>query len=196
MSVPTELRTARLLLRSWRVSDAEHLSTVLQENAEHLGAWIPARVATPVPLPSLRERLRGFADDFAASREWRYGLFVGDDDDVLGELSVFPRNAAGRAPFAIADHVELGYWVRADATGRGFATEAARAVFTMVSGISRFTHVEIRCDPRNVRSAAVPVRLGFVLTATMPYASGHAEAPTAEQVWRHALPARVTMRGG
>lgn len=194
VSAPSELRTSRLLLRTWRTADAERLLPVLQENAKHLSTWIPARVAAPVPLPMLRERLRRFAEDFAAAREWRYGLFGGEGDDVFGEVSVFPRNAAGRSPLAIADHVELGYWVRADATGLGFATEAAQAALTMAAGIARFTHAEIRCDPQNARSAAVPVRLGFSLAATIPDISGHAAA-AAKQVWRYDLRARTSRRG-
>lgn len=195
VSAPSELRTSRLLLRAWHTSDAERLLPVLQENAPHLSAWIPARVAAPVPLPMLRERLRRFAEDFAAAREWRYGLFGGEGDEVLGELSVFPRNAAGRSPLAIADHVELGYWVRADATGLGFATEAAQSALSMVAGIARFTHAEIRCDPQNARSAAVPVRLGFWLAATIPDTLGNAGAPAERQVWRYDLPAHISSRG-
>ena len=182
-------------MRPWRTADAEGLLPVLEENAQHLGVWIPARVAAPVPLPELRERLRGFAEDFAAAREWRYGIFRRDDDDVLGELSVFPRNVPGRAPLASADHVELGYWVRADATGLGYATEAAQAALQMVADLARFTHAEIRCDPRNARSAAVPARLGFTLAATIPRESGPASAPTEQQVWRHDLPARFPRQG-
>lgn len=71
MLVSLELRTARLVLRPWRIEDAAPLLPVLEANQAHLAPWIPARVAQPVPLAELATRLAGFAADFAAAREWR-----------------------------------------------------------------------------------------------------------------------------
>jgi RimJ/RimL family protein N-acetyltransferase len=164
--VPIEIRTARVLLRPWQAGDAADLLPVLEANRDHLGPWIPARVATPAPVPILAERLAGFADDFAADREWRYSMFALDGGRLLGEVGLFPRSAIGRVPFAEADRVELGYWLRADDTGRGFVTEVARAVLGVASRIPRFSRAEIRCDARNSSSAAIPPRLGFVLLSS------------------------------
>ena len=164
--VPIEIRTARVLLRPWRAEDAGDLQPVLEANRDHLGQWIPARVATPAPLPILAERLAEFADDFAADREWRFGMFSLDTGKLLGEVSLFPRAATGRVPFAGADRVELGYWLRADETGRGLVTEVARALLDVAARIPRFSRAEIRCDVRNGPSAAIPPRLGFTLLAT------------------------------
>jgi RimJ/RimL family protein N-acetyltransferase len=164
--VPVEIRTARVLLRPWQAGDAEDLLPVLEANRDHLGPWIPARVATPAPVPILAERLAGFAEDFAADREWRYGMFALDDGRLLGEVALFPRSGTGRVPFVDANRVELGYWLRGDETGRGFVTEVARAVLGVASRIPRFSRAEIRCDARNSSSAAIPPRLGFTLLAT------------------------------
>jgi RimJ/RimL family protein N-acetyltransferase len=166
LAVPLEIRTARLLLRPWRAEDAADLQPVLEANRDHLGPWIPARVATPAPVPILAERLAGFAADFSADREWRFGMFS-REGRLVGEVALFPRSAAGRVPFMEADRVELGYWLRADETGQGLVTEAAIAVLTVASHIPRFSRVEIRCDARNGPSAAIPARLGFTLLATV-----------------------------
>jgi RimJ/RimL family protein N-acetyltransferase len=165
--IPIEIRTARLLLRPWRADDAGDLQPVLEANQDHLGPWIPARVATPAPVPILAERLAGFAADFSADREWRFGMFAIRDGRLLGEVALFPRSADGRVPFDEADRVELGYWLRADETGQGLVTEAARAVLNLASHIPRFSRAEIRCDARNGPSAAIPPRLGFKLLATV-----------------------------
>lgn len=189
MPVPTEYRSARLLLRSWRADDAERLLPVLEANRDHLLRWIPARVAEPVSPPALRERLEGFAADFAAARAWRYGLFAPDGGQVLGEVSLFPRDATGRVPCALADHVEVGYWLRSDALRQGLATEAAQAALSIAAAVPRFAAAEIRCDARNDRSAAVPRRLGFVLAATVEESATRPdEEPVELQVWRRALP--------
>jgi RimJ/RimL family protein N-acetyltransferase len=165
---PIEIRTARLLLRPWRPVDAGDLLPVLEANRDHLGPWIPARVATPAPVPILAERLAGFAADFSADREWRFGMFTLHQHKLLGEVALFPRAAGGRVPFAESDRVELGYWLRADETGHGLVTEAAKAALNIAAHIPRFSRAEIRCDARNAPSAAVPARLGFTLLTTVP----------------------------
>ena len=177
MIVPLELRTERLVLRPWRAEDAEALLPILEANWSHLSPWIPARVATPVPVPELALRLAGFAADFTAAREWRYGVFT-TDGSILGEMGLYPRSEAGRVAYADSDRIELGYWLRSDVTGRGYATEAARAVIGVASRLDRVGRFEIRCNPLNHASAAIPRRLGFVLEETI--AEGSAE-PT--QVW-------------
>lgn len=166
MPVPPELHTARLLLRPWRAADAPALRPVLEENRAHLAPWIPARVAEPAPLPELARRLDGFGADFRAAREWRYALLA-PDGRVLGEVGLYPRDASGRVPYAEADRVEVGYWLRADATGQGLVTEAAGRALAVAATLPRLAHAEIRCDARNLASAAVPRRLGFTLEATL-----------------------------
>lgn len=186
-TVPKEIRTARLLLRPWRAADAGVLQPVLEANRLHLCRWIPARVAGPAPLAVLADRLESFATDFAADREWRYAIFALDDGRVLGEVSLFPRSAEGRAPYRSADRVEIGYWLRADATGKGLATEAAQAMFDLATTLEPMSHVEIRCDARNAPSLAVSRRLGFVLSATVSAegvgATGEDVEPVALQIW-------------
>ena len=175
--VPTTLRTARLHLRPWAATDAARLQPILEANLAHLGPWIPAHVATPLPVPELAGRLAGFADDFTAGRAYRFALLTPDGTKVLGEVDLFPRGATGRVCLADANRVELGYWLDAAVTGQGLATEAAGALVAIAATLPGMTHVEIRCDAANAASAAVPRRLGFHLSAV--------EAGL--QVWRFEL---------
>ncbi len=161
---------------------------ILEANRAHIGPWIPARVAEPAPVAELADRLAGFAAAFAEGREWRYGMFALDDGRMLGELSLFPRANGVRVPIEHADHIEIGYWLRADTTGQGLATEAAAAGLNVATRIPRLTRIEIRCDARNIASAAVPRRLGFVLAETVaPPTSAPGEPPSALQIWTYAL---------
>jgi RimJ/RimL family protein N-acetyltransferase len=185
---PDELHTERLLLRRWRAADAPSLAEALATSVDHLRRWIPWRIAEPAPAAELEARIARFAADFDAAREWLWAILPGDGSAVLGGLGLYPRNAAGRVPFADADHVEIGYWLRADATGRGYATEATRAVLDVALALPRITRVEIRCDPRNAPSAAVPPRLGFRHARTIAQAPA---APGGEgyelMVWERAI---------
>lgn len=182
-TIPTTLRTRRLFLRPWTAADAPALHPVLVANLARLAPWIPAHVATPIPLPELAQRLAGFADDFASGRAYRYALLTRHGADLIGEVDLFPRAATERVPLSAADHVELGYWLDAASTGQGLATEAAGALLAVAATLPGMTHVEIRCEAANTKSAAVPQRLGFHL------ASVEGEL----QVWHMTFP-RATAR--
>ena len=155
---------------------------MLEANHAHLAPWIPKRVAQPGTVGEIATRLAGFEREFDAGREWRYGLFRLADDAVLGEVGLFPRDAERRVAFGEADRIEIGYWLRADCTGSGLATEAARAALAIASSLDGLTQVEIRCDPRNAPSAAIPRRLGFTL-ARQGVEGADGEDPTADQLW-------------
>ena len=183
-AVPLEIRTERLYLRPWRAEDAEALHPILVANYEHLAPWIPPRVATPAIVPLLAERLAAFGTEFDSDREWRFAMLTSDERTLLGEIDLFPRSASGRVAFADADRAEIGYWLRADETGRGLVSEAVRAIVDVAKQTGRFTHLEIRCDARNAPSAAVPKRLGFELAETIDEPSKGPEAPGVQlQIW-------------
>ncbi len=62
---------------------------------------------------------------------------------------------------------EIGYWIRADRVNQGLATESSAALTRVAFEIERVHRVEIHCDPRNLRSAAVPRKLGFTHEANL-----------------------------
>jgi RimJ/RimL family protein N-acetyltransferase len=185
---PSQFRTSRLIIRRWQASDAEALAPVLAANVDHLAPWIPWRVAEPVPPAQLAVRLNEFAAAFDADREWRYAVVAADANRILGDVDLFPRNESGRVPFDAADRVEMGYWLRADATGQGYAIEAARAALEIVRSLPRTSRVMIRCDERNHASAAIPRRLGFRLVRTVPEAGVRRDEPDCRlQEWEYDL---------
>lgn len=169
--VPHELHSPRLHLRRWRATDAADLEPILAANVAHLTPWIPRRVAEHADVETLARRLDEFSAAFDANREWRYAFFDAAIGTLLGEISVFPRNATGRVPFEDADEIEIGYWLREDATGRGLATEAARAALELALTLPGIDRLTIRCDERNAPSAAIPRRLGFRLMETIDNAA-------------------------
>ena len=74
----------------------------------------------------------------------------------------------GCTPASASTRLEVGYWLRAGATGRGCATAAARALTDLALSVDGVSRVEIHCDEANVRSAAVARRLGYRLDRIVP----------------------------
>ncbi|HET6279605.1 MAG TPA: GNAT family N-acetyltransferase [Polyangia bacterium] len=147
------LRTPRLLLRCYRISDAPLLKHAIDSSLDHLRPWMPWMLNEPSPLSDIEARLGTFREQFMAGRDWVFGIFAPGEEEVLGGTGLHPRIGP--------DALEIGYWLRADVTGRGLATEAISALTS--AGLTTFgaKRIEIRCDPRNLRSMGVPRRLGY-----------------------------------
>ncbi len=56
----------------------------------------------------------------------------------------------------------LGYWIRSDRTGRGFATDAARTVIQLGFADLGLNRIEVECAVGNVASRRVAEKLGCV----------------------------------
>ncbi|WP_437549394.1 GNAT family N-acetyltransferase [Sorangium sp. So ce367] len=156
---PDRILTARLTLRAWRPEDAPLIREAIDTSLAHLRPWMPWAVHEPSSVEATAALLEKFRDDFTAGRDFHYGIFTRDERAVLGGTGLHPRIGPGA--------IEIGYWLRETATRCGYATEAV-AGLTRVAleelGVSR---VEIRCDPRNTASAAVPRRLGYRHVTTL-----------------------------
>lgn len=63
---------------------------------------------------------------------------------------------------AVSKHAELGFGLRRPFWGHGYMTEAARAVINCGFDTLRLHRIEAEIDPRNIASARVLERLGFV----------------------------------
>lgn len=154
MPAPPALQEAHgFVLRRWSPADAPLLQAALDASDAHLRAFTPWVVTGKVPGLTLEERLARHAEDWDAGREWLYGIFSRDESEVLGGCGLHPRIGP--------DAVELGYWLAAHATGSGLATIAAFLLTDTAFRPPHMQRVEIRVEPRNVRSAKVPKRLGF-----------------------------------
>ncbi len=160
LSIPDLIRTERLVLRPWRVEDAPVMKSLIDENLAHLQAWMPWAMTEPSPLEEITARITHFAAEFAAGNEWVFAIFRRDDDLALGGTGLHRRIGD--------DGLEIGYWIRADQTRRGFAREAAAALTRTAFLQPSVQRVQIRCDPKNVASAAVPRRLGYTHVETLP----------------------------
>jgi RimJ/RimL family protein N-acetyltransferase len=177
MSGPAyRIETARLVLRCWEPADAELLKVALDEGVDHLAAWMPWARDEPTDLEAKVELLRSFRGKFDLGQDFVYGIFNRDESAVAGGTGLHLRSGPGT--------LEIGYWLRASRVGQGFVTEAAAALTRVAFEVDEVARVEIRCDPDNARSAAVPARLGFAHEATLRQAGTAADgSPCDAMVW-------------
>jgi RimJ/RimL family protein N-acetyltransferase len=150
-------------LRRHRVEDVDALLTAIEESRDHLRPHMPWA-------DEGRAELAGFVAD--AIVQWDAGRdrnFLIEDvatGELLGGCGLHDRVGVGG--------LEIGYWLRAGATGRGVVTAAARALTDVALAVDGVSRVEIHCDEANARSAAVARRLGYRLDRIV---ADHISAP-------------------
>lgn len=148
------LRTERLLLRTHRPDDLEPL----------LAYYADPEVARYIPWePWTREQAEGHL----AKRLLRTGvdgpdsalaLVVEHDGRVVGDVVVWPADAT-------LERGEMGWAFHPDVAGRGYATEAVRALIGVAFGPCRMRRVAAQLDARNTLSARLCERVGMTREA-------------------------------
>ena len=147
--------TPRLVLRCWDPRDAPLLKDAIDSSLDHLRPWMPWARHEPQTLAQKVELLREFRGQFDLGADSIYGIFDTGEERVLGGTGLHPRIGPGG--------LEIGYWIRADAAGRGFATESTAALTRVAFELADVGRVEIHCAAENLASAAIPQKLAYSL---------------------------------
>ena len=159
MRPPYRIVTERLVLRCWDPRDAPLLKDAVDTSIDHLLPWMPWAAAEPQPLAEKVALLREFRGRFDLGQDFVYGIFARDESEVVGGTGLHTRVG----PNAL----EIGYWIRASRAGEGLATEATAALTRAAFELTDVERIEIRCDPANEQSRAIPRKLGYREEATL-----------------------------
>lgn len=150
------------VLRRHRVEEAEAMLAAIEASAEELVPWMPwALDPRTFDVGFQRERLAAREADWDAGVECSYTVLSTDG---------VPIGAVGVHDWVGPAALELGYWLQTSWTGRGIMSAAAGALTEAILAMPDIEQVEIRCDEGNVRSAAVPRRLGYRIDRLVEHA--------------------------
>lgn len=147
----TEFCTTRLILRHWREEDREPWA--------ELGA--DPEVMQHFPKTLTRDESDAFVDGVGAQLEERgWGLWAVEERET-GRFLGFTGLNVPRFEAHFTPAVEIGWRLRRDAWGSGFATEAARGVLTVAFDDLELPEIVSFTAVPNERSQAVMRRLGM-----------------------------------
>lgn len=150
--VPTD----RLTLRPFRAADGEDLYA-LMSNAHVLEYWDSPAWVDRSRIERFLTGCRRMADDGSGVR---LAIDRRDDRAFVGWCVLNSWNPDFRS-------ASLGYCLVEASWGRGYATEAARALLTWAYDTLDLNRVQAETDTRNLGSARVLEKLGFLREGTL-----------------------------
>jgi ribosomal-protein-serine acetyltransferase len=167
--IPLTIETARLTLKAPTPDDAPWLHVAIQESLEELQPWVPW--AQELPTIAL---LRAKAEEARAKIDRReyfgWRIFLKDTNSIVGTIDLFHWD--WQVP-----KCEIGYWGRTTQVGRGYVTEAVKAVMQVACDCCGVRRIEAVCDARNLPSQRLLARIGFTRESVL---HGHEPDVTGE----------------
>jgi ribosomal-protein-serine acetyltransferase len=140
-----------LELKTLELEHSEALYEAVDSCRAYLRKWLPWVDSTRSPRDSVifieSSRRQEEAENGFQLGIWQNGLLVG----CIGFHAL---NKSNR-------RTSLGYWLREDAQGRGIARRSVAKLVDHAFEEFKMHRLEIRCGVENVKSRAIPEKLGF-----------------------------------
>jgi RimJ/RimL family protein N-acetyltransferase len=154
IEVPETFTTPRLRLRRPIASDAEAVFKYASD----------PEVVRYMDWPALSDMQEAIFATERAARRWEAG------EEYSWRLTIKPGDAAigGVACMIENDVAQLGFVLSRQHWGKGYATEAARAVFDWLVSLEAISRIQATCDVDNLASARVLEKLGMTREALLP----------------------------
>ena len=143
------LETARLRLRRFTLDDAGALEAVLGDPVAM--QYYPA----PYDRAGIEDWIRRNLARYADSGFGLWAMLPKDSDELIGDCGCYVREIEGNFEF------EMGWHVRRDLWGRGYATEAAQSCLEQAFSSLGAERVIALVRPENVGSCRVAEKIGM-----------------------------------
>ena len=158
LKLKTEFRIDdSITLRAWTEADVNDALEIVLRNRDHLQTFM--RWMTPDYDLALAQK---FIIEGITSRlhQKNLGLAIVRDEELIGSIGFVYFDFDSRK-------TEIGYWIDKEHQGKGIILRACRVLIDYAFDELKLNRIEIRCSVKNLRSAAVPERLGFKKEAVL-----------------------------
>lgn len=154
---PEEFQTERLLFHKHRIDEYLMQYKVVESERERLGEWLPW-VAHTKTAEDTRRNMELSHEEWESRSVFDYTIKT-LGGEFLGRVGLY------RIDWSVP-RAEIGYWLRESAIGKGYLNEGIKRLEQECFKL-HFERLEIRCDPHNLRSAAVARKLGYQREGTL-----------------------------
>jgi len=139
-------------LRLLRLDDADSLFSLIDANRTYLKRWL-SWLNTTQTVDDTRHFIRLTRD--RANDNQGFAAAIVYHDSIVGVIGLNGISWSDRKS-------SIGYWIAEPYQGKGLITTSCKAVLAHAFDVLALNRIAILCATQNLRSQAVPQRLGFV----------------------------------
>lgn len=130
---------------------AAEIDTLVRANLEHLKTWMNWAVkdySADTAKGFIERTLKSYGED------GRFEACIVFDESIIGTIGFHGLDIVNRSAY-------VGYWIAKEHEGKGIITKSCRAIIDHLFNDRELNRVVITCNVENVRSRAIPERVGF-----------------------------------
>ena len=132
---------------------ADAITDVVRANLKRLKPWMPWAV-DDYSVEHCRQWIQKALNEYAT--DGRFNAVIVYQDKYAGAIGFHNLDTVNRS-------AEIGYWIAGEFEGHGIITRCCRVVIDHLFDTMQLNRVQINCNVENVKSRAIPERLGFTL---------------------------------
>lgn len=155
--LPERIAAERLGIRTWRPQDGPAMEQLIASSLDHLRPWMAWARHEPITIEQRRRMFTRWESYRASGSGAVYAVF--HRRELIGGCALHRR--VGRRS------LDVGYWLGANATGKGHATAIVGALIETAVSLEDIDFLQISHDAANTASGAVADRLGFTAIAAL-----------------------------
>jgi RimJ/RimL family protein N-acetyltransferase len=154
-----ELAAAGVVVRPLTIEDAPAIADAVAESLIELKRFMPW-AHFPQTAATQRERLVGVSAAYWRGEDYGFGAFAAADGRFLGGSGLHRRTLNPKG-------LELGYWMRTGAAGRGLCTQISQALVAYAFCGLGAERVQVGHNEANAASARVIAKCGFLYEGSL-----------------------------
>ena len=148
-----------VFIRSPRINDARELFDLIDTNRDHLSKWL-SWVNKSQTVEATKEFIHTCLQDYQAGKTID-GLMIIEHNKIIGTIGINVLDSKRNY------NCEIGYWLSNEVIGRGIMTACVKRLLAYCFDDLTLHRVVIKAAKANVKSRAIPERLGFTLEGVL-----------------------------
>jgi RimJ/RimL family protein N-acetyltransferase len=152
---PQRIEAGPVVLRRLRATDAGAIAAAVGASLDYLRRWMPWATPAAAERQSQLGRVAEADQWWEAGIRYTYSVVTSGHGTLIGEIALHQQADAGSA--------EIGYWIAASQSSRGYGTWAAEAITELALSLPGIVRAEIHCDVANGASSAIARKAGYRL---------------------------------
>lgn len=155
IDLPETIETERLVIRPCMPGDGKDVYESIQRSKEDFKPWM-SFANQEQTLEEVEAGVRESYAKYILREDIRLHIYLKATNEFIGSTGLHSIDWKVRV-------FEIGYWCDSAHTGKGYITESTKALIKFAQSTLEANRIEIRVDSTNMKSRAIPEKLGFTL---------------------------------